>query len=133
MNIEILSPSLEKFDLGGVLYHANYFLLFEQAREKFLEISGLPYPELVKENQHLAVVSANIEYKKPIFYGEKLVLELNSSVIKRTNFILHYKLYNKKSSLLHTEASTRLVFVKNLEATKIPETLLSAIKDIKIA
>ncbi len=133
MNIKIPSPSLEKFDLGGVLYHANYFLLFEQAREKFLETSGLPYPELVKENQHLAVVSANIEYKKPIFYGQELNLELNSSVIKKSNFILHYRLYDKKSSLLQTEASTRLVFVKNLEPTKIPEKLLCAIKDIEIA
>ena len=128
MIIDITAPSLEKFDLGGVLYHANYFHLFEQTREKFLELSKLPYPELVKENSHLAIVKAEIEYLKPIFYGDKIEIDLTSSKIKKTNFWFHYKI--TCNSKIITTASSKMVFVKNLIPTRTPEKLNIALERI---
>ena len=127
MIIELPNISLEKFDLGGVLYHANYFHLFEQAREKFLELSNLPYSDLVKESSHLAIVKAEIDYIKPIFYGDKIKIELSTSSIKKTNFFFHYKLSHSSSNELHTSASTKMVFVKNLAPTKMPDKLAEAL------
>ena len=128
MIIDITTPSLEKFDLGGVLYHANYFHLFEQTREKFLELSKLPYPELVKENSHLAIVKAEIDYLKSIFYGDKIEIDLTCSKIKKTNFWFHYKI--TRSSKIITTASSKMVFVKNLVPRRIPEKLSIALKKV---
>ena len=33
-------------DMMGVVYHANYILYFEDAREKYLKALGFPYSDL---------------------------------------------------------------------------------------
>ena len=133
MIIKLPNIPLEKFDLGGVLYHANYFHLFEQAREKFLELSNLPYPSLVKENSHLAIVKAKVDYVKPIFYGDKIKIELSTSNIKKTNFFFHYKTSHSSTNELYTSATTKMAFVKNLVPTKMPEQLVVALNKVENA
>ena len=78
-----LKPRLGEFDLGGVLYHANYFHLYEKAREAYLESLGLPYPSLVEKGFHLAVTNSEQEFSKPIYYGQELELKLEISERKQ--------------------------------------------------
>ncbi|MBL7662194.1 acyl-CoA thioesterase [bacterium] len=123
------------FDLGGVLYHANYFVIYERAREDFLRSIALPYSDLVKENYHLAVIDAELQYKKPIRYGNELVVELYFSEIGKASFQANYNIFSSRKSaitdLLH-HGRTKHVFVKTsptheFEICPLPEQLKKAL------
>ena len=135
--IELTPPTLEKFDLGGVLYHANYFHLFEQARERFLaEKAKLPYPTLVKQGQHLAIVETEVKYLKPVYYGDQLKITLSCSNLRNSSVVIHYKIYNLETSLLLNDSKTKLAFVSQKDGKfrpdKMPEQLIEALKQIEV-
>lgn len=111
-NHRLFPTPLADFDLGGVLYHANYFRLFEQAREALLRTSGLPYSSLVSRGFHLAIVEANVLYHAPVRYGDDLSIQLWCSQLGAASARLHYKLSSLSSCLLLTEAQTRHSFVE---------------------
>ncbi len=126
---------LGEFDLGGVLYHAHYFHLYELAREAFLRDQGLPYTGFVEQEQHLAIVESHQLFKAPVRYGDRLELHLWVSDLGRSSFTFHYSIVplkdGDKRSELHS-AWTRHVFVAKLDsdfkAIRLPETLLKAIE-----
>ena len=128
--------SLEKFDIGGVLYHANYFHLLEQSREALLAKSGTPYPSLVKKNQHLAIVTSKQEFLAPITYGQAIDIAVWASEVRKTSCILHYVLITSVDSATVHLASTKLVFVSIKDSvfkiTKFPEKLKNALDGISI-
>lgn len=125
-------PSLREFDLGGVLYHANYFHLYEKTREAFLEKSGIPYPKLVEEGFHLALTESHQEFLAPIYYGQEIEAVLSVCNLQKTNLIFHYKIFDG-SALLH-KAWTKQVFVEKIKESfkpkRFPTTLLDALKTL---
>jgi YbgC/YbaW family acyl-CoA thioester hydrolase len=126
--------SLEKFDIGGVLHHANYFHLLEQAREAFLALRGIPYPQLVSQGSHLAIVSSQQQFIKPIYYGEPIDIAVWCSELKRSTVTLKYLLiHDRDSSAVHL-AETKLAFVTKgdtqFKAARMPEMLLKSFEGI---
>jgi YbgC/YbaW family acyl-CoA thioester hydrolase len=127
--------SLEKFDIGGVLYHANYFHLLEQAREALLAHAGMPYPQLVAQQQHLAIVHSEQDFIRPIRYGEPIDIAVWCSELKQSTATLKYLLIRDEDSETVHLASTKLVFVelaekKGFRPQKIPPVLRQAFSDI---
>ena len=100
-----------EFDYGGVLYHANYFHLYELAREHFLISKGLPYSRLVAENKHMAIVESHQNFFSPIQYGVKYDLYLWATEIKRSTATLCYEIIDHNKNVLIHRASTKLVFI----------------------
>ena len=136
----INSLRLGEFDIGGVLYHANYFHVFEEAREGFLAAQGTPYSAFIAQNSHLAVVESYQSFDKPVLYGEPLNVYLWTSERRRTTVVFNYEVAaltphpSGKSSAkmeettVHT-AWTRMVYVLGdngqFKATRLPEALVS--------
>lgn len=123
--------SLEKFDIGGVLYHANYFHLLEQAREALLAHAGMPYPKLVTKQQHLAIVHSEQEFLLPIHYGEPIDIAVWCTELKNSTARLSYLLIRDKDAQAVHLASTKLVFVeqdqeKGFRPQKMPSILREA-------
>ncbi len=83
---------LGEFDLGGVLYHANYFHLYEMTREAFLESIKHPYTSLVSEGKHLAVVESHQVFSAPISYGEILELSLSVRELSKAAVTFDYEI-----------------------------------------
>jgi len=120
--------------MGGVLYHANYFHLYEELREAFFYSVNYPYSRLVDEHRHLAIVETHQRFIRPIHYGQTVHATLMSSAIKKSSFILNYSFsLNKKT--IHT-AQTRHALVridpKGITSERLPiafqEHLLSIAK-----
>src|SRR5690349_6649815 len=65
----------QETDQMGVVYHANYLVWFEIGRTKFIEHLGLSYVEMEKNNVVSPVLDAQISFKKPVRYGEKIYVE----------------------------------------------------------
>lgn len=62
-------------DQMGVVYHANYLVWFEIGRTKFIESLGFCYADMEKDGVVSPVTNAQISFKKPIRYGEKVLIE----------------------------------------------------------
>ncbi len=123
---------LGEFDLGGVLYHANYFHLYEAAREACLAAAGVPYCSLVALGQHLAVVESSSSFKLPIRYGEPITIELSFSQVRKSSFCAHYRLVAPESGKLAHEGKTKHAFVvtnsDSFRCHAMPEPLLKALE-----
>src|SRR5699024_11940550 len=62
-------------DQMGVVYHANYLVWFEIGRTKYIEQLGFQYDQLEKEGYLSPVTDAQISYKFPVKYGDKIFVE----------------------------------------------------------
>lgn len=102
---------LGEFDLGGVLYHANYYHLYEAAREACLAAHGAPYHSLVSAGYHLAIVEAGQRFLSPICYGDPLEVLLSFSELSRTSVRASYEI-TAHGRIVHN-GWTRLVHVEN--------------------
>lgn len=96
-------------DQMGIVHHANYLLYLEQARIEWLEKKGIDYAKLEAQGIMLPVYNINIDYKRPLKFGEqvKVVVKLGEMYGVRIRF--DYKLYNPKDKLA-VEAQVTLVF-----------------------
>ena len=132
-NFSVPGVRLGEFDIGGVLYHANYFHLYESAREAFLAEQGIPYHSLVTQGQHLAIVESQQQFLKPVRYGEGISVQLAASDISKISFCFNYQFLNDKGELIH-KAKTKHVLVSavsgSIRPTRIPDSLLSSLQII---
>ena len=120
---------LAEFDIGGVLYHANYFRLFERAREAFLKELAQPYPELVKQKQHFGIVESSQKFILPIRYGDSVELEISTREVKKSTLVFEYQILKSGSKDLIHEAWTKAAFIsvenEGFKPIAIPKDLRS--------
>ncbi len=65
----------EDTDAGGIVYYGNYLRFLERARTEWLRSLGFSQLELSEEPGILfAVVSLNIEYRRPARLDDELVI-----------------------------------------------------------
>jgi len=58
-------------DMMGVVYHANYLLYLEDARNHFLEEIGFPYSRIEEAGMMCPIHNVNMTYGSPLRYGEE--------------------------------------------------------------
>ncbi|MBS3737549.1 MAG: acyl-CoA thioesterase [Psychroflexus sp.] len=97
-------------DQMGVVHHANYLLYLEQARIEWLENKGIKYNELEKEGIMLPVYKIEIEYKKPLVFGESVKVQVQCSKAPDVKIGFDYKLLNPCDEVV-AEAKVILVFM----------------------
>lgn len=76
-------------DQMAVVYHANYIVWFELARQDFVEKVGYTVKELETLGVMFPVVSVNAFYKNPVRFGDDVKVE--TSVVKFTKIKTIYK------------------------------------------
>jgi acyl-CoA thioester hydrolase len=128
-------PSLQLglFDIGGVLYHANYLLLLEQVREAFLREAGISAPELASRGSFLAITETRQNFVKPIRYGDIVVAEMWAEEVRAASLVLAYSLQGISSdgaqAVVHV-AETRMCYVtttpEGIRPSALPEDLRAA-------
>lgn len=59
-------------DKMGVIYHGNYATWFEVARLDYISKLGFSYADMEKQGIISPVTDLNVNYKKSIFYPEKV-------------------------------------------------------------
>ncbi len=110
-HLKINDIRLGEFDIGKVLYHANYFNLYERVREDFLKDHNHSYSSLVNNHGlHLAVVETTQTFRSPIFYGDEVDIYLTTTDIKSSLVTFNYQI-KKSDEPIHT-ASTKHALVK---------------------
>jgi len=61
-------------DMMGVMYHANYFRLFEAGRGEFARRHGLTYKMIEESGLLLPVLEAHMKFIRPARYDDVVVI-----------------------------------------------------------
>ena len=124
----------EDTDGGGIVYYGNYLRFLERARTEWLRSLGFSQRELAEEPGVLfAVVSLNIEYRRPAKLDDELVITCEPAVEGAATIRFAQQIYRSaaaeltKDALL-VEASVRVACVdaRTLRPKRLPEFLAKA-------
>jgi acyl-CoA thioester hydrolase len=115
LHIARLRVPLFEADLGGGVYHGNYFHLFEIAREEFLRDLDYPYSRFMKQQLHLTVAEVSCTYQRPVFYDD--VIEIHTEVperrIRSLSFLQTiYRQDGDKGIIICTQARMNMVCIR---------------------
>ena len=95
----------------GIVWHGHYIRYFEDGREAFGKRYGIAYLDFYHNGLAVPVVSVNCDYKRPLRYGDSVIVEttfVNSAAAKLK---FDYKIYESKNRTLVATGSSLQVFV----------------------
>ncbi|GGC88787.1 putative acyl-CoA thioesterase YneP [Thalassobacillus devorans] len=101
----------QETDQMGVVYHANYLVWFELGRTDFIEALGFKYHEIENKGVVSPVVDANIQFKKPVRYGEDAYVETWLEDYDGLRITYGYRIFNTSQDLA-VSGTTKHVIVK---------------------
>ncbi|MCB9481699.1 MAG: acyl-CoA thioesterase [Desulfobacteraceae bacterium] len=124
-------PPLSYIDIGKVIYNSRYLDIYNYARDEYMRSIGYPYTKLnMEDDKHLAVVEANIKYRKPVHYDEETVIVSKIEKISSRTILFHQLMYKNNMSLLCNEAKFVMVCIDNsFKASSVPEGLKKAFEN----
>ena len=113
-------------DALGVVYHSNYFVMFERGRGEFFRQIGYPYAELERIGVAFPCTEAWCEYKHPAKYDDLVEITAWASKISYTRIWMQCEIRLKETGELLVKGHTVHAFVgkdlKPIRANKvIPE------------
>ena len=113
-------------DQMGVVYYANYLVLFERSRTELLRDAGLPYAQLEAEGIALPVSEAHCKYKAPAYYDDLLTLKSWTAAVKGARLTLASEVWRDDELLCHGEVVLVCVDIATGRPKRPPQKLLNA-------
>ena len=111
---------LHDTDAAGRLFFANQLRLVHDAYEALLETISFGFQDLIREYDFfLPIVQCESEYKKPLFVGDVIEIQIKVAKIGQTSFVFAYEIFNAAGDLVGT-AKTVHVTVSDKTGEKIP-------------
>ena len=89
-------------DKMGVVYHANYIVYYEAARNEMFRSIGLPYTELEAMNIIMPIVEVESKYKAPAYYDDLLTVRATIKELPEVRAIVEYEIFNEAGTLINT-------------------------------
>lgn len=98
-------------DSMGIVWHGNYVKYIEEGRESFGKKYGISYLDIYANNAMAPVVNMNINYKKQVKYGEKLVVETEFVNTPAAKIIFDFRIFRSSNNELVATAQSTQVFI----------------------
>jgi acyl-CoA thioester hydrolase len=98
-------------DQMGIVYHANYFPWFEEARTGFFEAIGLSYRQLEEQGFYFPLIECNCLFRLPARYADWITVRARLREVKGARVTLAYEVTLKPEGKLLAEGWTSHVFV----------------------
>ena len=117
-------------DQMSFVYYGVYAQYYEVGRVELLRSLGVTYKKLEEMGFALPVVSLNINYKKPAYYDDELIIRTTIKELPSAKIIFYYEMLNANNELLNI-GEVVLVFV-NKETGKpcfAPDIVRNKFKD----
>jgi acyl-CoA thioester hydrolase len=95
----------------GIVWHGHYIRYFEDGRESFGNTHGLRYLDFYRQGVVVPVVSIQCDYKSPLRYGEKVVVETTFDPCDAARVQFSYQLFNAETQALVATGSSVQVFL----------------------
>ena len=105
-------------DAMGVVWHGNYLKYFEDGREQFGLKYGMEYLDIYNQGYFTPIVNSNIDHKSPVFYGQKIRVQVILEFTRAAKIKFRYEIFNLETNKLSAVGSTTQVFL-NVDSRKI--------------
>lgn len=116
VNRKEISVRFSEVDSLQIVWHGNYIKYFEDGREAFGNEFGLGYLDVYKNGLLIPVVKIECEYKYPVKYGEKIIVETEFINCDEAKIQFHYTIFRKSDNkLVATGKSTQVFLDSNYE------------------
>jgi acyl-CoA thioester hydrolase len=107
----------------GVVYYGNYLRFFEAARNDFLREKGVRWRDVESTHSiYLPVVEAKVNYKRPAFYDDMLVVETRLAELGRASLRFEYRVL-RDADLLATGHTVHACVDKQGDIREFPAAL----------
>jgi acyl-CoA thioester hydrolase len=96
-------------DLMGIVWHGQYIKYFEDGREDFGNKFGINYLDFNKNDFVVPIVKIECNYKKPLVYGDTVMVETRFIDCDAAKLIFNYTLYKGiNNEIIATGLSTQV-------------------------
>ena len=121
----ITKPILIRYyetDQMGFVHHSNYLRYFELARIEWISSLGLSYQKMEERGYLMPVIKANVDFKRPLIFGNSFRVKIQSKEIPKVKFELTYEIILDEDIII-AKGSTTLAFLSsnNLKVVRCPK------------
>ena len=117
-------------DKMGFVYYGIYAQYYEVGRVELLRSLGIVYKDLEERGFLLPVVNFNINYRKPAFYDDILIIHTRIKELSSASIVFDYKVINEMRDLLNTgEVKLAIVNKDNHKSCCFPDDILAKIRE----
>lgn len=95
----------------GIVWHGHYIRYFEDGREAFGKKYGVSYLDFYHSGLAVPVVSVNCDYKKPLRYGDRVIVETTYVPQAAAKLTFQYRIFEAGTGALVATGSSVQVFV----------------------
>lgn len=95
-------------DSMNIVWHGSYMQYFEDAREEFGRRYNLGYQDIYNNGYYAPLVDISFEYKRPIFYGEKVIVIIKYIYKESSKIVFEYTIKDKEGNIRTTGKSTQV-------------------------
>ncbi|KOF58155.1 MULTISPECIES: acyl-CoA thioesterase [Clostridium] len=107
-NIKVRYAETDKM---GIVYHSNYYIYFEVAREDFIKEAGIMYKDLEDMGIIMPIVETRCKYHEGAKYADELIIETSLKEISPVKVVLKYDVIRKNDNKAIAEGETTQTFV----------------------
>ena len=107
-NIDI---RFSEVDSMNVVWHGNYLLYFEDAREAFGQKYGLDYLTIYHNGYYAPLVDMSLQYKRPSVYGQKTVIKITYCPTDAAKLVFEYEIWDEEGVTLFVKGRSVQVFM----------------------
>ncbi len=98
-------------DSMDIVWHGNYVKYIEEGRESFGKKYGISYLDIYSNNVMAPVVNMNVDFKKQVKYGDKLIVETEFIETPAAKIKFDFRIYRKSDNELVATAQSTQVFI----------------------
>jgi acyl-CoA thioester hydrolase len=114
-------------DAQGVAHNSNYLVWFEIARIAYLEEFAGGYPALRKTGLESFVLEANVRYRLPAHFDDRLRIHTRVGELRGARFRFDYEVRRGDELIADGWTSHACIDATTLRPTRIPQSLAEAI------
>lgn len=106
-----ITVRFSEVDSMKIVWHGNYLKYFEDGRESFGLKYNLGYLEVYKHNVMIPIVKVSCDFKRPLVYGDELIVETRFIATEAAKIVFEYTIYRKQDLVVAATGSSTQVFL----------------------
>jgi acyl-CoA thioester hydrolase len=116
-------------DAQGIAHHAVYLVWFEVARIEYLARFRGGYPALQAEGIEALTLEANVNFRAPARFDDRLVISARCSDVRGARFRFDYRVERDGELIADGWTGHACADARTLRPTRIPVWLVEAISE----
>jgi acyl-CoA thioester hydrolase len=114
-------------DAQGIAHHAVYLVWFEVARIEYLARFRGGYPELQAEGIEALTLDANVSFRAPARFDDRLVISARCKEVRGARFRFDYRVEREGELIAEGSTGHACADARTLRPTRVPQWLVDAI------